>query len=175
MTDPDDRPEPPGAADELATLTGFLDFLRATIAWKVDGLDDTGLRARLAPSTMSLGGMLHHLAFVEDHWFGHRLRGLAPAAPWGTAPWDADPDWDWRVADTLDAATLLARWRAAVDASRGHLDALLAAGAGLGDLERRAGPSVTVRWVLVHMIEEYARHAGHADLIRESLDGLVGE
>lgn len=174
MTEPD-RPEPPGDGDELATLTGFLEFLRATLAWKVDGLDAAGMRARLAPSSMTLGGMLHHLAFVEDHWFGHRLRGLDPAAPWDTAPWDDDPDWDWHVADTLDAASVRARWHAAVDASRGHLDALLADGGGLDALERRSEPSVTIRWVLVHMIEEYARHAGHADLLRESIDGLTGE
>jgi uncharacterized damage-inducible protein DinB len=173
-TDEHGRPEPQQAAGELDTLVQFLEFLRATLAWKTDGLGEKGLRRRLPPSSMSLGGMLHHLAYVEDHWFGRRLAGLAPAPPWDTVDWDADPDWDWHAADALDEASIKDRWRAAVERSRAHLRELLGEG-GLDTMERRPEPQVNVRWVLVHMIEEYARHAGHADLLRESIDGLTGE
>ncbi|GAB2990601.1 DinB family protein [Actinotalea caeni] len=171
---PDERPEPPHATDELGTLTGFLEFLRATLAWKTDGLDEAGLRATLPPSDMTLGGMLHHLAFVEDYWFGCRLAGEQPAPPWDAVDWDADPDWDWHAPATLDAATVRERWTAAVERSRRLLAEILADG-DLGTLERREPARVSVRYVLTHMIEEYARHAGHADLLRQSIDGLVGE
>jgi len=174
MTDEQGRPEPDGLGGELDTLVGFLEFLRATLAWKTDGLGEQALRRRHPPSSISLGGMLHHLAFVEDYWFGHRLCGLEPAPPWRTVDWDADPDWDWHVADDLDQVTIRERWRSAVEQSRTHLRELLAEG-DLGTVERRSPPTVSVRWVLVHMIEEYARHAGHADLLRESIDGLTGE
>jgi hypothetical protein len=173
-TDEHGRPEPENAAGELDTLLQFLDFLRATLAWKTDGLDDGGLRRRLPPSSMSLGGMLHHLAYVEDFWFGCRLAGRSPAPPWNDVDWDADPEWDWHAADDLDEATIKERWRAAVEQSRAHLRDILRHG-DLDTMERRPEPAVNVRWVLVHMIEEYARHAGHADLLRESIDGVTGE
>lgn len=173
-TDEQGRPKPAEAAGELDTLLGFLDFLRATLAWKTAGLGDAELRTRLTPSSMSLGGMLHHLAFVEDFWFGYRLAGVDPAPPWDTVDWDADPDWDWHVADDLDEATIKESWRSAVEQSRIHLRDVLGDG-DLGTMERRESPRVNVRYVLTHMIEEYARHAGHADLIRESIDGLTGE
>lgn len=169
-----DRPEPTEAGNELETLTGFLEFLRATLAWKTDGLGDAELRTRLTPSSMSLGGMLHHLAFVEDYWFGYRLAGQEPAPPWRDVDWDADPDWDWHVADHLPEATIKERWRSAVGQSRERLAEIVTEG-DLGTMERRDDPRVNVRYVLTHMIEEYGRHAGHADLIRESIDGLTGE
>ena len=87
------RPEPPVAADETATLLGFLDYQRATMAWKTAGLDAAGLGTRVAASSMTLGGMLKHLANVEDYWCSRRLHGRDPAPPWDTADWDADPDW----------------------------------------------------------------------------------
>jgi hypothetical protein len=100
MTVVDDhgRPEPPVAADETATLLGFLDYQRATMAWKTAGLDAAGLRAKVAASSMTLGGMLKHLANVEDYWCSRRLHGRDPQPPWDTADWDADPDWDWHPA-----------------------------------------------------------------------------
>lgn len=164
------RPDPPGLADERDTILGFLDFLRATLQWKTGDLDDDQLRARLAPSEISLGGMLHHLAFVEDYWTS-RLLGAPASPPWHDVDWDADPDWDWHVADTLSGATIRDRWATAVAASRHRIASL----ADLDAAEQRPEPKVGARWVLVHLVEEYARHVGHADLVRESIDGLTGE
>ena len=93
MTDVDEhgRPEPPLAADETGTLLGFLDYQRATFAWKCAGLDAAGLAATVGVSSMTLGGMLKHLALVEDSWFSEWLLGRDPAPPWDTVDWDADP------------------------------------------------------------------------------------
>jgi uncharacterized damage-inducible protein DinB len=179
MTDLDEhgRPEPPLAADELGTLLGFLDFQRATLAWKCSGLDAAGLQATVGASTMTLGGMLKHLALVEDGWFSRSLHGLEQEAPWNTVDWKADPDWDWHSAAEDTPEQLMALWQAAVARSRSLLREALANG-GLDQLARRTWPdgrAPSLRWILCHMIEEYARHNGHADLIRESVDGLVGE
>src|SRR5438309_11177939 len=92
------RPEPPIAADETATLLGFLDYQRATLAWKCSGLDAAGLEATVGVSPMTLGGMLKHLAYVEDHWFSRMLHRRDPAPPWDTVDWKADRDWDWHSA-----------------------------------------------------------------------------
>jgi hypothetical protein len=89
------RPEPPLAADEAATLLGFLEFQRATLAWKCGGLDGAGLRATVGASSMTLGGMLKHLAYVEGLWCSRWLHGRDPQPPWDTVDWKADPDWDW--------------------------------------------------------------------------------
>src|SRR5205085_1614741 len=100
MTDLDEqgRPEPPLAADETATLLGFLDYQRATLAWKCAGLDATGLRATVAASSITLGGLLKHLAYVEADWFSRWLHGRDREPPWDTVDWAADPDWDWHSA-----------------------------------------------------------------------------
>jgi len=92
------RPEPPLAADETATLLGFLDYQRATMAWKCGGLDAAGLQAKVGASSMTLGGMLKHLAYVEDYWFSQRLHGRDRQPPFDTVDWKADPDWDWHSA-----------------------------------------------------------------------------
>ncbi len=98
------RPEPPHAGDEAATVLGFLEFHRATLAWKISGLDAAGLAATLAPSSMTLGGLVKHIAYVEDDWFTRVLWGREPPAPWDTVDWAADRDWDWHSAadDTPD-------------------------------------------------------------------------
>jgi uncharacterized damage-inducible protein DinB len=179
MTDVDEhgRPEPPIAADEAATLLGFLDFLRATLAWKCSGLDAAGLRATVGVSSMTLGGMLKHLAWVEDYWFSRRLHGRDPQPLWTTVDWKADPDWEWHSAAEDSPEQLFALWQDAVERSRSLVADAMADGA----LERPAqrpwpdGRTPSLRWILVHMIEEYARHNGHADLLRESVDGLTGE
>ncbi len=171
------RPEPPSAADEVATLVGFLEFQRATLAWKVDALDPVGLRATVGVSTMTLGGMLAHLAFVEDWWFSQWLLDRDPSAPWAGVDWDVDPDTDWQLVDHLDPDGLRALWLGSVERSRVAVEMALAAG-GLEGLARRHdddGRSPSLRWILVHMIEEYARHNGHADLLREAVDGQTGE
>lgn len=177
MTDEHQRPEPPRGANELDTLTGFLDFLRATIAWKCQGLDDDHLRQTLAPSSMTLGGMLTHLAFVEDYWCGYVMMGRGPREPFATADWEGDEDFDWHLAPSMPADQIHQFWASAVTDSRAIVDELAARPEGLDTVQANpdAEQPATLRWVLVHLIEEYARHAGHADLIRQSVDGLVGE
>ena len=171
------RPEPPLAADETATLLGFLDYQRATLAWKCAGLDAAGLAATVAASSMTLGGMLKHLAYVEDLWCSRWLHGRDPEPPWDTVDWQADPDWDWHSAAEDSPEQLHALWQDAVAGSLTLVAGALADG-GLKRLARRTwagGEAPSLRWILVHLIEEYARHNGHADLIRESVDGLTGE
>ncbi|MGI5212467.1 DinB family protein [Plantactinospora sp. CA-290183] len=171
------RPEPPLTGDESATLLGFLDYQRATLAWKCAGLDEAGLTATVAASSMTLGGMLKHLAHVEDWWFSHWLHGRGLGSPWDTVDWKADPDWDWHSAAEDSPEQLRTRWQETVARSRSLTTEALADG-GLGRLAQRPWPdgrAPSLRWILCHMIEEYARHNGHADLIRESLDGLTGE
>ena len=180
MTDVDDqgRPEPPAAGDEVTTLLGFLDFQRATLEWKCTGVDAAGLRATVAASSMTLGGLLKHMAYVEDVWFSHRLYGHERASPWDTVDWKADRDWDFDSAAQDSPEQLLARWRESVDRSRALVEEALVD----GGLDQRAamvdpysGEAPSLRWIVVHMIEEYARHNGHADLLRESVDGRTGE
>jgi pimeloyl-ACP methyl ester carboxylesterase/uncharacterized damage-inducible protein DinB len=171
------RPEPPLAGDETATLLGFLDYQRATLAWKCSGLDAAGLSATVGASSMTLGGLLKHLAYVEDNWFGRRLLGLDRDPPWDTVDWQADPDWDWHSAAQDSPDQLRGLWQAAVARSRFRVAQGLAGG-GLHGPARRTWPdgrAPSLRWILVHMIEEYARHNGHADLLRESVDGQTGE
>jgi uncharacterized damage-inducible protein DinB len=177
MTQVDDvgRPEPPLAADEADTLLGFLEYQRATLAWKCSGLDAAGLQVTAAASSMTLGGLLKHLARVEDIWFSQRLHGRAPEPPWDTADWAEE----WRSAAEDTPDELLALWQAAVARSRTRV----AEAMDDGGLDRPAtgipgswGPEPpSLRWIVVHMIEEYARHNGHADLLRESVDGATGE
>jgi uncharacterized protein DUF664 len=179
MTDLDDptHPEPPIAGDETATLLGSLDRQRATLAWKCGGLDTAGLQARLAPSAITLGGLLKHLALVEDDYFSSRLLGRPLSRPWDTVDWDNDPDWEWRTAAEDSPEQLFALWQDAVARSRAAVTEALAEG-GLDQLARRSWPggrAPSLRRILIDLIEEYARHVGHADLIRESVDGLVGE
>jgi len=171
------RPEPPVAGDEAATLLGFLEYQRATLAWKCAGLDGAGLRATVGASSITLGGLLKHLALVEADWFSRWLHGREVGPPWDTVDWDADPDWDWHSAAADTPAQLLALWRDAVERSRSLVAEALGDG-GLGRPARRTWPdgrAPSLRWILAHMIEEYARHNGHADLLREAVDGLTGE
>ncbi|MDR2255110.1 MAG: DinB family protein [Arthrobacter sp.] len=171
------RPEPLLAAGEWETLTGFLDYHRATLAWKLEGLDAAGLGRRVGASSMTLGGLVKHLAYVEDEWAVHRLQGLDRVEPWDGIDWAADPDWDWNSAAEDSPEELLALWGASVERARAALEASYRA-EGLGALLVRPladGGRPSLRWLLVHLIEEYARHNGHADLLREAVDGRVGE
>src|SRR5918997_5556407 len=169
---PEQRPpDPSDAGDEVATLLGFLERQRATFAWKCGGLDAAGLRATVGASSLSLGGMLKHLARFEDDMSAEWLHGRAQRPPWNEVDWDADHDWDWRSAADDTPQQLYALWRDAVVRSRVLFTEALADGGP----ERRGGDRLpSLRYVLLNMIEEYARHNGHADLIRESVDGLVG-
>lgn len=176
VIDDQGRPEPPLAANEWDTLLGFLDYQRATFAWKCRGLDAAGLRTSIAASTMTLGGMVKHMSLVEDYWCANRLHG-EPQLPWRDIDWDAEPDWEWRSAADETPEQLRDLWEATVERSRQRLSVAYAAG-GLGHLAATPWPdgtSPSLRWILVHLIEEYARHNGHADLIREAVDGVTGE
>jgi uncharacterized protein DUF664 len=179
MTDENEqRPAgPPFAGDEVATLLGSLERVRSFIGWKCGGLDDAGIRTTAAASTITLGGLLKHLAFVEEDYFTWRFLGRRPRPPWGEVDWEADPDWDWRVNDDDTPETIMALWRESVARSRAIVAEALPNG-GLDQLGRFTtdqGESPNLRHLFIDLIEEYARHAGHADIIRESIDGVVGE
>lgn len=177
VIDDQGRPEPPLVADELTMLLAFLDYQRATLEWKTAGLDAEGLQARLAPSTMTLGGLLKHLAWVEDYWFSRRLQGHEAAEPWASVDWKADSDWEWNSAADDSPEQLRALWAGAIARSRELVAEALLDGS-LDRVATQLGSDTrepTLRWILVHMIEEYARHNGHADLLRESVDGETGE
>ena len=179
MTGIDDqgRRHPPSAAGEVETVVGFLEFQRATFAWRCRGVDAAGLTVTVGTSAMTLGGLLKHLALVEDWWFGEWLAGTPTSPPFDAIDWDADPDWDWRTAADDGPDGLWALWEASVERSRAQVARALADG-GMDTVAVRVGDdgrSPTLRWILLHMVEEYARHIGHADLLREAVDGSTGE
>jgi uncharacterized damage-inducible protein DinB len=171
------RPEPPLASDETTTILAYLDYHRATFAWKCAGLDSDGMNARTSASSMTLGGMMKHLALVEDGWFSRVLHGRDYTPPWDAIDWESDPDWEWRTAADDSPDELRAMWEDAVARSRQRVAEALAAG-GVDQLAVRTwqdGRAPSLRWIILHMIEEYARHNGHADLLREAIDGETGE
>jgi uncharacterized damage-inducible protein DinB len=162
------RQEPPYVLPEREMLEAWLEYHRTTVLLKCEGLDDGGRKARpVTTSLLSLHGLLRHMAEVERNWF-HRVLLKAPDAP----PIWYDPAVEDSELVPLDDATWeddLATWQAECEHSR-----QAAAGHGLDDLGLRRGEPCSLRWIYVHMIEEYARHNGHADLIRELADGRVG-
>lgn len=172
------RPEPPFAADEVETLKGYLDYQRSTLEWKTRGLTTEQLRTRAIPtSVMTLGGILGHLAWVESYWFEEVTAGQKPPAPWDTMDFAADEDADWALGNSIDADEVRSLWMANVERSRCVVDEAVAKPDGLGTVVEAWGgrAQVSVRWVITHMIEEYARHNGHADILREAIDGETGE
>ncbi|HEU5110569.1 MAG TPA: DUF664 domain-containing protein [Micromonosporaceae bacterium] len=176
MTDSDTPWEPPSAGTEVEHLVGALERLRATFRWKADGLDADGLNARVGASALTLGGLLKHLAAVEDYTFTVKLAGKPIGPPWDTSGWDGD-DWDFRSAADDTPEQLYGLWEGAVERSRARLGAALADG-GLDQLSSVSWPDgrhASVRRLVCDLIEEYGRHTGHADLLREAVDGLVGE
>jgi len=178
MTSPK-RIDPPLAATEAETLVAFLEYHRETLRMKTEGLDQEQLAQPLAPSTMTLGGLLKHLALVEDDWFSVVLMGNDDGEPWRSVDWDGDPDWEWRTAADDSPEELMALFDDAVEASNRIIQEVLAED-GLDRLSARESRRLdeekfSLRWIIVHMIEEYARHNGHADLLREAIDGTTGE
>jgi hypothetical protein len=169
--------EPPFAGTEAEALLGAIDRQRATFRWKTADLGAEGLRARFGASTLTLGGLLKHLALQEDYASGTKLAGDELGPPWDTADWASDPDWELTSAATDSPADLYALYDAAVARSRARFAAALARG-GPDQFIHVTGPDgrhVNLRRLLCDLLEEYARHTGHADLIRESVDGRTGE
>jgi uncharacterized damage-inducible protein DinB len=165
------RIDPPFIADERPMLESWLEYHRATLALKCDGLSAEQLRMRaVPPSTLSLLGLVRHMAEVERSWFQRTIAGReAPPRYYSKA----DPDGDFDNVDDADPDEAFATWREECDASRHVLAGIVS----LDDpaLGVRPGESVSVRWIVVHMIEEYARHNGHADLLRQCIDGATGD
>ncbi len=165
--------EPPLAGNELDTLLGSLERMRRTLAWKCEGLDAAAMATTVGASTMTIGGLLRHLARVEDDSFGWKLHDHERAAAADPEGWDRD--WRWTADD--DPAEAWQQWQAAVERSRVNIAAAVAD----GGLDRAKGHhfegwgTPSMRRIMVDMIEEYGRHTGHADLIREAIDGRVGE
>jgi hypothetical protein len=169
--------EPPLAGTELEHLVGALDRLRTTFRWKADDLDAAGLRTRIGASSLTLGGLLKHLAFVEDFQSTVKLSGQAPGEPWNSVDWDAEPEWPFTSAADDSPDELYVLWESAVERARARLGAALADG-GLDQLIHVSddeGRHASLRRLVCDLIEEYGRHTGHADLLREAVDGLVGE
>jgi uncharacterized damage-inducible protein DinB len=168
----DPRTDPPGTGSERDTLTGFLGWHRGTLELKCSGLDAADLARRpIASSSLSLLGLVRHLAEVERSWFGRCLAG-ADAPPRFYTAQDRDGDFDNVRPDPALVAEAWQAWREDVAFANEFV-------AAAPDLDitgtTRQGEPVSLRWVLNHMIEEYARHNGHADLLRELIDGAVGE
>src|SRR5262245_18628417 len=167
-----ERDEPLYVADERAMLDSWLEFHRATLLTKCEGVDSDGLKTRTAaPSSLSLLGLVRHMSDVERYWFRCAM-DVSDVAPHYSDRYDQDGPFD--DVDDADAAADISHHLAELDrcrevASRQRdLDAVRAANRGGGQIE------VSVRWIYLHMIEEYARHNGHADLVRERLDGVTG-
>jgi hypothetical protein len=171
-----DRPEwyPELQVDERTTLTQRLDFYRRVIARKLEDLDHAQASSRVLEATdLTVGGVVKHLALVEDFWFQKKLLGVRLPEPWAAAPLDEDPDWPFRSAADDTVGELLALYADACGRSR-------SAAAGFATLDAvAAAPSfgkgpVNLRWIFVHMIDETSRHAGHLDLLRDAIDHDAG-
>jgi Protein of unknown function (DUF664) len=169
--------EPPLAGTEVEHALGALDRLRTTFRWKADDLDAAGLQTRVGASSLTLGGLLKHLAVVEDFHFTIKLRGEPLGPPWDATGWDGSDDWDFESAADDSPDELYELWDGAVERSRARLDAALADG-GFDQLVHASAPDgrhASLRRLVFDLIEEYGRHTGHADLLREAVDGRVGE
>jgi hypothetical protein len=162
---------------EAEAVLAVLERNRRTFGWKTGGLDRGGLAATAAVSSMTLGGLVKHMALVEADWLVVKLAGQAYGPPWDEVDFGADPDWEWRTGAQDSPEEVYALWRSAVQRSRDVVAVVLQEGGldGAARFTGRDGRAASVREMLLDMIEEYARHTGHADLLRESVDGLVGE
>jgi hypothetical protein len=177
MSESPTEPDPAAPRTEAAALIAVLERNRRTFAWKTAGLDGAGLRAKTAASELTLGGLVKHVALVEADWLAVKLAGLDYGDPWDAVDFDADPDWEWRTGALDEPQALDALWRAAVRRSRAVVAEVVAERGldGPASFGWPDGRTPTVRDMLLDMIEEYARHTGHADLLREAADGRVGE
>lgn len=161
-----ERTDPPYETDERTMLVGWLDYHRATLALKCEGLTDDQLRVRsVPPSDLSLLGLVRHMSDVELHWFRFWLAGEPP-----NPRYEGEEDFDVDGADVTEAFDY---W----NSECAHAREVQATFSSLDDVGfgQKLGAGISVRWTLVHMIEEYARHNGHADLLREAIDGTKGD
>ncbi|NUP46769.1 MAG: DUF664 domain-containing protein [Catenulispora sp.] len=167
--------EPPLAGSEPEALLGALDRLRWTFRFKADDLDEAGLRTRVGASTLTLGSLLKHLACCEDYMFTAKMTGEPVGAPWAELGWDGSESWDFTFeADGHTPQELYAFWDDAVVRSHDRLALALTKG-GLDQPVHAGGGTANLRRLVCDLIEEYGRHTGHADLLREAVDGRVGE
>lgn len=177
MSEAAEQSDAPTARGEVGSVLAVLERNRRTFAWKTSGLDEAGLRTTTAASAMTLGGLVKHLALVEADWLAVKLAGQAYGPPWDAVDFDADPDWEWRTG-ALDAPEdVYAAWRHAVERSRALVAEVIKERGldGPASFTWPDGRTPTVRDMLLDMIEEYARHTGHADVLREAVDGRVSE
>jgi uncharacterized damage-inducible protein DinB len=165
-----ERRDPPEIASEAETLPAFLDYQRASVFVKLRGLDREGATRRLVPSVTTILGVVKHLAYVEAWWFQDIFTAREVSYPWT----DEDPDADFRVEDDDTVESVTALYQTMTEESR-----TIIAAAQMDDVSARVHPrrgtSFTLRWILLHMIEETARHLGHIDILREQIDGATGE
>lgn len=169
--------EPSMTAGEVEMLLFALERSRAQFAWKCGGLDAAALNRPHPPSTMTIGGLIKHMALVEER-YAIDFTGTAPGPPLSDVDFTANTDWEWRTAADDTPEKLYALWRGAVERSRAAMTAMLTHG-GLDQPAKYtstdSGESPNLRRIVVDLHDEYARHVGHADLMREAVDGLVGE
>jgi uncharacterized damage-inducible protein DinB len=159
---------------ERESLGQYLDYQRETILLKTDGLTKEQLAQKIPSSALTLAGILYHLALVEESWLAEEFLGGQPREDFAGIDWEADPNYEFRTALDKEPDWLRRRYREACDRSR----QVFAGAASLDEVSVRPlrnGKPFTLRWVILHLIEETARHAGHADLLREAIDGAVGE
>jgi hypothetical protein len=165
-----DTGEAAAIADERTTLDVFLDYYREAVKAKVRGVSEEDARRELVPSATTLAGLIKHLCRVEVSWFQHRLAQI-PSGDLPVLRWIDEPDGDFRVAPNETVETLIAQYDEQCALSR-----QTAAKYQLTDVVPHPYlGEVSLRWIYVHMIEETARHAGHADILREQIDGTTGD
>jgi uncharacterized damage-inducible protein DinB len=165
---PHRRLDVPFAGDEKTMLSAFLDRYRETMLWKLDGLSTEQASARIVPSETTLLGVVKHLAYVERGWFQMNFAGEPPNYPWPED--EPDEDIDFRISATDTIEGIAALYEQEIARSRE-----IVAAASLEDVSKSKERPRSLRWIMVHMIEETARHAGHADILRELTDGAIGQ
>ena len=166
MFDEFNRPEAPKAADPIEMMSAFLDFQRATLLWKVSGLNDEQLRRKMVPSGTSLLSLVKHSAAVETVWFQARFAGLDVPTAWNKE----DSDGDWRIEPSDATEAIIASYVDACEKSR----EIVRSASSWNDPSAQADRDETLGWILSHMLEEISRHVGHADILREQIDGTTG-
>jgi hypothetical protein len=175
---PTDTPwEPPLSGTETEALLGALDRQRWTFRWKAGDLDAAGLRTTIGASALTLGGLLKHLAVNEDYLVSVKLSGAPLHETWNDNGWDDDSDWELTSAADDTPETLYALYDGAVARARERITAAIADGGLDQQVEASDGEGnhANLRRLLLDLLEEYGRHTGQADLIREEVDGRVGE